>query len=86
MNKLSKNDIILKDGVFDIRDDFIINFDEYNISYKEFIVKHIKRWYNDFESFLESNIYCFEIPSKPESESWNAPLLNIWINEGPLNE
>jgi len=62
MNKLTKNDIILKDGVFDIRDDFIINFDEYNISYKEFLIKYKKRWYNDLESFFETNIYYFNIP------------------------
>lgn len=62
MNELTKNDIILKDGVFDIRDDFIINFDEYNISYKEFMIKYKKRWYNDLESFFETNIYYFNIP------------------------
>lgn len=55
MNKLTKNDIILKDGVFDIRDDFVFNFYEYDKSYKE--------WkFNTSYDFIDLNTYNFKIP------------------------
>lgn len=56
MNKLTKNDIIFKDGVFEIKNDFIFNFYEYDKSYQDWKLER------DFDSFIESNIYYFKIP------------------------
>lgn len=56
MNELTKNDILLKGGVFDIKDDFIFNFNEYDMSYKEWKLER------DCDTFIESNTYYFKIP------------------------
>jgi len=56
MNELTKNDILLKDGVFDIKDDFIFKFYENYISYQDWKLER------DFDSIIEENTFCFKIP------------------------